>query len=255
MSARDVLDGLAAKATPRGGQIALTYEGNLAIVRLDSPAARNALDAGMMVRLADIVDELAEFRGSAVMLCATGPVFCSGGHLGDVREALVDHGLAMATAMTEVLDAFLALPLVSVAAVAGPAIGGGTEVATACDHRIMSPMAKFSFAQAKLGVAPGWGGARRLVAHVGRRTALRWLASAADIGTEVALAAGFADAVSFDAERGAREFLAPVLALPPESVRAVKAQVHRAVRDDAEEARQFAGVWGGPSHRAALVPR
>lgn len=253
MSAREVLADLASRSTPRGGTVRLSFEGSLAILRLDSPSARNAIDIGMMVQLADAVEALQAFEGSALILAANGPVFCSGGHLGDVRDGLVEHGAAMASAMTEVLDGLLALPLVSVAAVGGPAIGGGTEIALACDHRIIGPLGRFLFVQGKLGVAPGWGGARRLVAHVGRRLALKWLTSAADIGPEMALASGLAEAMSHDAERGAREFLAPVLALPVGSVRAIKQQVHAAVRADDTEARAFAAVWGGAAHRGSLT--
>jgi enoyl-CoA hydratase/carnithine racemase len=251
--ARKILADLSKRTTPRGGRVTLASDGALATIQLDAPAARNAIDSGMMVQLADAVTELGRFDGAAVMLSSVGPVFCSGGHLGDVGERLVDHGLEMAMAMTAVLDGLLALPLVSVAAVSGPALGGGTEIATACDFRIVSPNARFSFVQARLGVAPGWGGGRRLALHVGRGVALRWLTSAADISAEASVASGFAERVADDPEPAARAFLAPTLALPVASVRAIKRQLHDAPRDDDREAWAFATVWGGATHRDALA--
>lgn len=253
--ARGALLSLGEGLPAREGHVRLDASMPIAKITLDFPAARNALTVSMMGELAEAVSVLRNFAGVAVIVCANGPVFCSGGHLEDVQTALLEpgRGLAMARAMTAVLDALLELPCITVAAVNGPALGGGAEILTACDHRVLSRAASVRFVQAKLGIAPGWGGAHRLMRHVGRGTALRWLSTAATVSPDDALAAGFADSVvDGDAVAGAGAFLAPVLALPHDAIRAVKAQLVGA-RDD--EASPFAAVWGSDVHRAALARR
>ena len=255
LEAREVLIGLQGGRPRRPGQIRLDLDGPVARLWLDNPAARNAVTVGMMIDLATSVDALTRFDGAGLIVASAHPgPFCSGGHLGDVKEALLDGqaGLAMARAMTSVLDALAALPLVSVVAVDGPAIGGGAELLTACDHRVAGPGARIAFVHASLGVAPGWGGAARLVRIVGARTALRLLSTAASVDGDGARAIGLVDATGASAIDTAQTFLAPVLALPPAGVRAVKAQVASAFRADDREARVFAEIWGGPAHRRAL---
>lgn len=259
--ARAVLAELAAGAAARPGAIRLDLAGPIARLRIDNPTARNAMTAAMMVELADAVDRLAAWDGAAVIVSAGDPrVFCAGGHLGDVRTALSgpDRGERMALAMGTVLDRLLALPIVSVAAVDGLAMGGGAELVTACDHRVFGRGAQIAFVHARLGVAPGWGGAGRLVAHVGRRAALRILTTAASLGADDAAALGLCDLVADGpAEGAAAAFLAPVLAQPVAAVRAAKAQIAaaagRAPGGLPAEAAAFATVWSGPEHRRALA--
>jgi len=181
-------------------------------------------------------------------------MFCAGGHLGEVRSTLSSReaGRDMALAMGAVLDGLLAQPALVVAAVEGTAVGGGAEILTAADFRVLHRDARIHFVHVRLGVAPGWGGAGRLVAHLGRARALRTLAAAAPLTAEGALGLGLADAVvDGSAIDGALAFLEPFRALPAAAIRAVKAQVVGA-GDPAVQADRFCEVWGGPDHRAAL---
>jgi ethylmalonyl-CoA/methylmalonyl-CoA decarboxylase len=260
--ARSALEGLAAGAATREGTVRLDLGGPVARLVIDNPSARNAMTVRMMVELADAVLRLQEWQGAALVFSAEAggtpaprAAFCSGGHLGDVRTALgsPEAGRVMSVAMTAVLDALLALPIVSVAAADGVAMGGGAELLTACDHRVLAAGARVHFVQARLGVAPGWGGARRLIAHVGRPRALRLLTAAEPVSAADALTIGLADAVvPEDAVAGALQWLDPLLGSPAASLRAVKAQVAVAPRTDTAEADAFATVWAGPAHRAAL---
>ena len=77
----------------------------------------------------------------------------------------------------------------------GPALGGGAELTTMTDFRLCSPGASVSFVQARMGVAPGWGGARRLVELVGRRKALQLLLTSSKLGSEEGAELGYFDAV------------------------------------------------------------
>ena len=143
------------------------------------------------------------------------------------------------------------VPFVSVALVNGPALGGGAELATACDLRVCGSRGYLHFVHGALGVAPGWGGAQRLRAIVGRTAALRVLTSAGKIGPEEGLAIGLFDAVAVEASAAALALSAPILTLPTAAVRAMKQQI--AATERSAEATAFATVWGGPDHRVALA--
>lgn len=254
--ARSALATLADRVEPMEGAVRLELDGPLARLWIDNPGARNALTVGMMVQLADAVIELADWDGAALILAAATPgVFCSGGHLRQVVRAVdcPDRAEAMATAMGRVLDALLELPLVSVSALSGPAIGGGAELCTATDFRVASPAARIHFVHASLGIAPGWGGTRRLVRHLGRTTALRLLAASDPIEVDAGLDTGLVTATADDAVGAAESLLERALSRTPAAVRAIKWQVVAAEHEDpAADARAFADVWGGPAHIAAL---
>jgi ethylmalonyl-CoA/methylmalonyl-CoA decarboxylase len=248
---RDFVD----QRPPREGRIALGGSAQVAEVVIDYPSARNALTPDMMLQLAEAVIALERDPRPVVVLRSASPgMFCSGGHLAEVRGVWgsPEAGFRMGAAMSAVLDAFAALPLLSVAWVDGPAIGGGAELLTACDHRVLGPRARVRFAQAALGVAPGWGGAARLVECIGRTSALRLLTRAEDIGPAEAVRLGLADAL-VEGEAGLQEFVAPILRHPAEAIRAIKAQVasHFSRSTDAES-RAFASVWMGAAHRRAV---
>jgi ethylmalonyl-CoA/methylmalonyl-CoA decarboxylase len=248
--ARQLLVDLAARVDPVPGRIRLESDDRLAVLTIDNGEVRNAITLRMMVDLADAVLCLSEWGGAAIVLRSEDPsVFCSGGHLGQVKKAVKgrEEALQMAMAMTAVLDGLLDLPQVSVAAIGGLAIGGGAEIATACDFRVAHPDAAIHFIHTRLGIATGWGGAERLVAHIGRRQALWKLLDGEPVDAESGREIGLIDAIAEDSDAGARALLEVVLSRAPEAVRAVKRQV---IGDDPAGA--FADVWGGPAHVEAL---
>lgn len=258
--ARAALAGLAPPGE-RIGEVRLEFDGPVAHLRVDNPGARSAMSVSMMVELADAILALSVWAGALVVVTSTDPrSFCSGGHLGQVTRAVnsPDGARTMARAMSAVLDGLLDLPIVSVAAIDGVALGGGAELATATDFRVASPEARIHFAHARLGIAPGWGGAGRLVRFVGRRAALRILTSARPLAPGEAAELGLVDhRCDGPAVEGALAWLDDLPTLAPEAVRAVKRQVVAAgpARGAGAEAEveAFAEVWGGPAHVRALA--
>lgn len=253
--ARRALEDLGRGVPDVPGCVRLEHHGTHARIVLDNPVARGAVTLRMMRELADAVIALSRGDVATVVLTSTDPVaFCSGGHLGQVRRAVADPEAArvMARAMTAVLDGLLDLPVLSVAAIAGLAVGGGAELATACDLRVMAPDARIHFVHAQLGIAPGWGGAGRLVRLVGRRAALALLTDARPVGADEAVARGIADRVAADPLAAAESWVGG-WGHPPEALRALKRQVVAAERGRPEDdVEAFASVWGGPAHQAAL---
>ncbi|MBT3222649.1 MAG: enoyl-CoA hydratase/isomerase family protein [Proteobacteria bacterium] len=260
--ARRLLDGLAAGVPREAGTIRLELQKPIAKVIIDNTTVRNAITLHMMLDLLNAVEQLWKWDGAAVILCSADPnFFCAGGHLKQVKTALAepDKGRCMAMAMATVLDQFMGLPMVTVAAVNGLAIGGGAELVTACDHRVASTAGQIHFVHGRLGLAPGWGGTGRLVAHVGRRRALRILTTALPINAVEGERIGLVDQiVEGSAIAGAERFLEPVCALPPSAVRAAKLQVAagyhlRTSRGLFPETDAFTAVWAGDDHRNALT--
>jgi len=110
-------------------------------------------------------------------------------------KAAPHEGKDMCAFMQDVTTRFTRLPCISVGVVVGGAVGGGTELTTACDHRIFAQGATWHAVQPRMGLSTGWGGGARLVRLVGRSRALRLLAGSEPIDADAALRMGLADAV------------------------------------------------------------
>ena len=171
----------------------------------------------------------------------------------------------MSKFMTETLYRLRQLPLLSVAAVDGFAVGGGAELTTSCDWRVMSSTATIRFVHAKMGAAPGWGGGARLVDLVGRREALKLLAHGTALDGAAALDLGLCDGVAEPGETAAaaatRLLIAPALehAASIQSLRAIKtgvasaSEISELVRGKETEAVGL--VWGSEANRGAFKPK
>lgn len=141
-------------------------EGGVAIVTLDDAAHRNALTLELTRELAAAVDAALADGARALVLRAEPPVFCAGGSVDDLLEPRAD--------LPEMYAGFLALaeaPVVTVAAVDGPAIGAGVNLPLACDVVVASPEARFDPRFLDLGLHPGGGQLWRLERRVGRQAA------------------------------------------------------------------------------------
>ena len=248
--AREVLVELGRDTPVKPGTVLLDLSGPIARLSLDNGAAKNAVTLQMMVQLADAVEALSQWRGAALILDSRhGGLFCSGGHLGQVRHAIdnPERAAQMHRAMSTVLDQLLALPLVSVSVIEGPAIGGGAELSTATDFRFMGPQSSLRFVHASLGIAPGWGGTARLVQHVGRGPTLKILVQSKSMSPQACEAVGLATFAQKPCIAAGR-FLAEIAQHPPEAIRAIKTQV----RQDRDPAVVFSEVWGAAAHQRAL---
>jgi ethylmalonyl-CoA/methylmalonyl-CoA decarboxylase len=141
-------------------------------------------------------DEMGKLYGSSlrlVIVTGAGTSFCTGLDLSSARTVLTtpQSGLYMSQFMQHTLQRLHSLPILSIAAVDGYAMGGGAELATACDLRVMSRRSVVQFVQLKMGVTPGWGGGTRLVRMVGREKALEMLLTMTRLGPYEALDMGF----------------------------------------------------------------
>lgn len=243
-------------------EVRLHHEGALAIVTVDRPRAKNAIDLAAMDTLERLIDELeASPSVAAAIFTGAGDHFVSGGDLRDLSRLLTSgEGRAMGLKMQAVLTRWARLPCPTLAALDGDAYGGGCEIALACDHRVVSADARFVFKQAAMGLTPGWGGGQRLLRLVGPSRALAWLSTARAVTAEEALAAGLADErappgqTALDAARAWGQRIAQQ---PRGAVRAIKQALVRGAEMPLRaaidyEAELFAQAWGSGEHRAAL---
>ena len=215
-----------------------------------------------MCELECAVSELERWpRGRGLLLHSAGDFFCSGGDLDTVRALCrPGDGGRMSAFMQRTLARLAALPLVSVAVLAGRALGGGAELALATDFRVWSSAGRLQFVQARMGLLTGWGGGARLCGLLGPRTALDLLLSCRPVGAEEAVKLGLADAPvappDGDPLNYAREWLETRVAHDPTVVRAVKQMIVNARGDLTDlwrkERELFDPLWGGEANRRAL---
>ena len=231
--------------------------GAFAVWTIDRPQAKNALDGETLDALvAAAIGARVEPDLRAIVLTGAGDAFVSGGDLRELRdrnsaadaEKFAEAGSLLCAALEG-----LAVPVL--AAIPGPAFGGGAELALACDLRIGDPAARISFKQVRMGVTTAWGTIGRLTAVVGRSAAARLLYTAQEIPAEPALAMGLLDAVS---EPGGSVALAlawgeDIARGSPAAVAEMKALL-RAARPDPGtlERERFVATWTGPDHKEAM---
>lgn len=247
-----------------GGSVDLIMdkESGIAKITLNHPEKKNALSGKMIVDLVEIISELEKWKsGKGLFLHGTSHTFCSGGDLKTVR-ALGNSisGEKMSSVMQTTLTKLLNLPLLSVAFVEGLALGGGAELTTACDFRLMSSTAKIGFVQVKMGVISGWGGGTRLVNLVGRGTALELFSTGKILNAESALKLGLVDHVigdNTDPVSEAMEWLKKRCDGDILLRQSIKAMVSYASTEYFHsslnhERQLFSKLWGGPVFQEAL---
>ncbi|XP_022092257.1 ethylmalonyl-CoA decarboxylase-like [Acanthaster planci] len=249
-----------------GGSLRLSKNDvtGLATITISNVTNANAMSGSMMVDLSDIVADLEKWqRGKAVILHGDpeGKNFCSGADL-KTTEALSSPqaGVVMCLFMQNILTRLQQLPLISVAAVSGSAVGGGAEIITACDFRLVSPSSVIQFIHCKMGLSPGWGGGTRLVRLVGPQKALKLLAGGESIRATESLGLGLADDLiqGDDIIKQASDWLDKYTSQPVEVVRAMKNVVTAASQLPPDKALSkekdiFGGLWKGPANKEALA--
>ena len=231
--------------------------GGALLLSLDRPAAGNALDEVTIRALQSRFEQAAGDPAlRCVILAGTGRFFCAGGDLKAYR-ALADReelervfGAARA-----LLDAIEDSPLPVIAAIDGYALGGGAELALACDLRVAGAGAVIGFPQLRLGIITGWDGMERLVALAGRGTAMRLLLTGERLSAEAARQAGLVDIATEDGRGAALAIAAALEKAAPLAIRGAK-EAMRSLSRPRAEARQvaadvFARLWFTEDHREA----
>jgi enoyl-CoA hydratase len=167
--------------------IEVSQQGRTALITLSRPDKHNALNIELCHRLQEAIQGVPIGGARAIVITGSGRSFCSGADLGEVYTA--DFRDALYAMLHAVTDA----PVPVVAAVNGPAIGAGTQLAIAADLRVVAERARFAVPTARLGLAVDPWTIRRLALLAGNGVARRLLLACAEIGSDAALSAGLAD--------------------------------------------------------------
>ena len=164
----------------------------VAVLRLDNPKV-NALRGALIAQLHARALELHANPPGAVVVTGGDRIFAAGADISEFGG--VDEAGPITRSIHEALDAVAAIPRLVIAAVAGFALGGGCELALACDYRIASTKAVFGQPEILLGIIPGGGGTQRLTRAVGASKAKELMMSGRQVRAEEALRIGLADEV------------------------------------------------------------
>lgn len=252
------------------GSVKITkYGSKIVEILIDNPVKRNCISGRMMGEFASIVDNLhqdiaQDSQLACIVLRGAGmDSFCSGADLQLVNGILnsSEKGTMMSRFMSDLLNGIRDSPLISVCCINGVAVGGGSELATVGDFRIMSsnPKHYLQFIHAKIGAVPGWGGLNRLTSIVGRKEAIRIACGSARVYSEYGTRVGLFDSY-FDLKTSedwlsvAEAYLQPYLEQENRlAVRSIKSSIAAVDILDQEKAcgyemKEFQSRWFSKEH-------
>ena len=178
-------------------QTILVEVGTISTCTINRPDKLNALNEDVLRELLDFNRSLRDNRDvrGLILTGAGDKAFIAGADIAFMTKRDVRSARAFAEMGHRVCDSFAEMPFPVVAAVNGFALGGGTEVALACDFIYASKKAKFGQPEVKLGVIPGFGGTQRLARRVGIGNAKEMIFLGDQIGAEQAYCIGLVNAV------------------------------------------------------------
>lgn len=229
-------------------------DGEIVVFTIDRPHVKNALDLATIIDLTEALRTTPDIR--VAILTGAGDTFVSGGDLNELRgrdaredaEYLSDVGYGLTQAIAEA-------PFPVIAAINGPAVGGGAELAVACDLRISVPDPHIEFKQVHMGVTTSWGTAARLRELVGNGFATRLLYGLRLGETRELFDRGLVDVAS-PAPRDTAVSIAREICRAPASAIAATKRLLRANPAAAEiralERRLFTDTWSSQEHRVAV---
>ncbi len=164
-------------------------------IRLDRPDRLNALGMDMTVALERAIADAVATYARVILVHGTGRAFCAGADLKERRtmdeRARVEHNRKI----NDAVDALAAAPMPTIAVINGLALGGGCEIALACDLRIASEDAQIGLTEARIGAIPGAGGTQRLPRLIGAARALEMILTGEPIDAQRAAEIGLVNAI------------------------------------------------------------
>jgi enoyl-CoA hydratase len=227
--------------------LGVTTDGPVVVLELQREDRRNALDLELCLAIRAAVDGAVDGGARAIVMTGQGSAFCSGADLGGV------HSPEFLAALYGMLHRLAEVPVPLVAAVNGPAIGAGTQLAIACDLRVADETATFAVPTARNGMAVDAWTIRTLAALAGAGPARRLMLAAETIDRETALGIGLADRAGSlaDAVAWAHE----IARLAPLTLAHNKLVLNGSAADDAAIEESFAAVWASEDVREAARAR
>lgn len=204
----------------------------VAVITLNRPEVRNAISKQVQTDLRAALSALREDEnvGAVVLTGAGDRAFAAGADIAQLADYTLHTGLA--AEMQRLYDEVEAFDKPTIAAVNGYALGGGCELAMACDIRVAAPAAKFGLPETMLSVLPGAGGTQRLARLVGVGRAIELILTGRMIDAAEAWETGLVTSVASDPVSAAKETARQILARGPLAVRLAKLVVRTGMDAD-----------------------
>ena len=241
--------------------VTVTVDEGIGTIRLDRPPM-NALNASIQEELrAAAASVAADDSVAAVVVYGGEKVFAAGADIKEMAVMSYVDMAARAPALSSAFDAIARIPKPVVAAVTGYALGGGCELALACDWRVASADAKLGQPEINLGVIPGAGGTQRLARLLGPARAKDLVMSGRMVTADEALAIGLVDRVVPTAAEvlpAAVDLVRRYVGGPAQAIRAAKLAVDGGLAMDlasglAWESQLFAGLFATEDRREGMA--
>ncbi|HRX84555.1 MAG TPA: enoyl-CoA hydratase-related protein [Phycisphaerae bacterium] len=227
--------------------VTLAIDGPIARATFVTDGGLNVLSSTVLDRVHAVAEEVRRADGVRVLvLAAEGKVFVAGADIKELSGLDAAGALAISERGNRAFDAIEHLPCVTIARIHGAALGGGLEVALACDFRIAVKDAKIGLPESSLGLIPGWRGISRVRALGGAKAVRRLTYTAAAVSALEAQCLGVVDDVADDAaglDAKVDERIAELRRGSPHAIRMIK----QALRGG-DESRAFADCF---AHREA----
>jgi enoyl-CoA hydratase len=233
---------------------------DIGILTINRPQVRNALNWEAMEDFSETVESAHQDDDlKALIVTGADGAFSSGGDLDELDNFLTrPDGIRLSTLMGNALKRLERLKIPTLAAMEGPALGGGAEVALACDMRVMAEKAVIGLVHIRLSIIPAWGGGQRLLRSVGYSRALEWISSGRIISAIEAQAVGLANKLAPEGKalEGAIELAKSITTHAQNSVKAVKRILQAGLTESQEvaesiEQSDFIDRWASPEHQKA----
>ncbi len=236
-------------------------ENYVGIITINRPKALNALNSQVLDELNETIDNIDINDTRAVIITGAGDKsFVAGADIGEMSTLSKAEGEAFGKKGNDVFRKLETLPIPTIAAVNGFALGGGCEISMSCDIRICAENAIFGQPEVGLGITPGFGGTQRLARLVGMGMAKQLIYTARNIKAAEALRIGLVNAVYAPEELmdAAKKMAANIAANAPIAVRACKMAMNEGIDVDMDKAieieeKYFGSCFESEDQRAAMA--
>ncbi|MCL2471015.1 MAG: enoyl-CoA hydratase-related protein [Propionibacteriaceae bacterium] len=220
--------------------------GQVGVVTINRPESLNALSTEVLADLNAVVDQILADKPRVVVLTGAGQrAFVAGANIRQMAGMTPRQAEEFSRTGNAVFRRIETLPMPTIAAVNGFALGGGCELALSCDLRLASSKAVFGQPEVGLGICPGFGGTQRLARTVGIGLAKEIIFSGRDIDASRALAIGLVNAVCEPEELmpAAMTMAEGIASRAPAAVRAAKAAIGVGIQTDIDSGIALEAVY------------
>lgn len=217
--------------------ILVQEDGNVAIIKMNRPSAMNALNKETLEELDKVIDYIQERDEIySVIITGEGKAFVAGADIAQMKDMGLIEGKNFGKLGNKVFRKIEEMTKPTIAAINGFALGGGCELAMACDLRIASEKAKFGQPEVGLGITPGFGGTQRLARIVGIPKAKEMIYTGKIINSQQAFNIGLVNHVvdSNDLIKEAKSMANSIANNAPIAVRFAKEAINKGIETDIE---------------------